>query len=152
MLGHFKRAAIHAARHGATRTAVAARIVERASQTGEAVQKHHDIAASLHHALGTLDGKLSERQVAVQVFVIAGRQHMRGHVAAEVGDFFRSLINEQGNELNFRVIMLDSKGDVLQENGLASLGWSNDQAAGTESDRAEHVDEPACWWTATMLK
>ena len=152
MLGHFKRAAIHAARHGATRTAVAARIVERASQTGEAVQKHHDIAASLHHALGALDGKLSERQVAVKIFVIARGKDMRRNIATEIRHFFGALINEQGNELNFRVIMLDSKGDVLQENGLASLGWSNDQAAGTESDRAEHVDEPACWWTATMLK
>jgi hypothetical protein len=48
--------------------------------------------------------------------------------------------------------MLDSKGNVLQENCLASLGWSNDQAAGSKSDRAEHIDEPACWWAATMLK
>ena len=90
--------------------------------------------------------------MAVKVFVIAGRKHVRGYVAAEVGDFFRALINEQRNQLNLWVIMFDSKGDVLQENGLASLGWSNDQAAGSESDRAEHVDEPACWWTATMLK
>ena len=77
---------------------------------------------------------------------------MRRNIATEIRHFFRALINEQGNELNFRVIMFDSKGDVLQENGLASLGWSNDQAAGSESDRAEHVDEPACGWAATMLK
>ena len=152
MLGHFERAAIHAARHGPTRTAVAARIVERSSEPREAVKEHHDIAASLHHALGALDGKLSERQVAVKIFVIARGKDMRRNIATEVRYFFRSLINEQRNELNFRVIMFDSKGDVLQENGLASLGWSDDQAAGAESDRAEHIDEPACWWTATMLK
>ena len=152
MLGDFERAAVHSARHGPARTAVAARIVERSSKPREAVKEHHDIATGLHHALGALDGKLSERQVAVKIFVIARGKDMRRNIATEIRHFFGALIDEQGNELNFRVIMFDSKGDVLQENGLASLGWSNDQAAGTESDRAEHVDEPACWWTATMLK
>lgn len=77
---------------------------------------------------------------------------MGWNVTTEIGDFLGSFVDEQCNQLHVGVVVLDPEGDVLQKDRLACLGWCDDQSTGTETDRAEHVDEPACGWTPVVFQ
>ena len=79
----------------------------------------------------------------LEVLVVARGEHVRGHVALEVGDFLGAFVDEERDQLHLRVVVLDAEGDVLEEDRLAHLGRRDDEAARTEADRAEHVDQPA---------
>jgi hypothetical protein len=60
----------------------------------------------LHHQFGCAD-------VTRRVAVGTGRDHFAFDGAANVGDLLRPLVDEQHDEVHFRMIRRDGGGDVL---------------------------------------
>ena len=57
------------------------------------------------------------------------------------GDFFRTLVDEERDEDDFRMVLRNSAGHVLQENGLTGTRRSEDDTALTLTDRGEQVHD-----------
>ena len=60
--------------------------------------------------------------------------------ALHVRDLFRALVNQQADEVHFRVVDRDGLADLLEDRGLARLGRRDDQAALALADGAHDVD------------
>ena len=55
--------------------------------------------------------------------------HFTSHRTGHLRYFFRTLIDEQHNQVTLRMLRRDGEGDVLQHHGFARLGRRNDHAA-----------------------
>jgi hypothetical protein len=63
------------------------------------------------------------------------------HRALHVGDFFRPLIDQQHDQIAFRMIVRDRVRDVLQQHGLAGARRRDDERALALADRCDNVDD-----------
>ena len=107
-----------------------------ARQTRDGVEQDHDVALVLDQALGLLDHHLGDLHVARGGLVEGGADDFALHRALHVGDFFRTLVDQQHDEHDFGMIGGDGVGDVLQQHRLAGARRSDDQAALAFADRA----------------
>ncbi len=82
-----------------------------------------------NQALGFFDDHLGDLDVACCGLVEGAGDNFSADTALHVGDFFRTLIYEQNNEDDFRVVCGDRVGDRLQEHGLTGARGSDNQAA-----------------------
>ncbi|MCY1231537.1 hypothetical protein D9M72_439900 [compost metagenome] len=76
-------------------------------------------------------------------FVEGRRHHFAAHRALHLGHFFRALIDQQHEQVGFRMVVGDRVRDVLQHHGLAGLGRGHQQRALAAADRRDHVDDAA---------
>ena len=53
--------------------------------------------------------------------VEGGADHLAAHAALHVGDFLRTIVDQQHDERDLRVVGGDGVGDALQEHGLAGV-------------------------------
>ena len=65
------------------------------------------------------------------------------HRSLHVGDFLGPLVDEQHDEVDFRVVLGHRLRDVLQQDRLAGARRRDDQAALALADRREQVHDPA---------
>ena len=63
------------------------------------------------------------------------------HGALHVGHFFGPLVDEQHDEVHFRMVLRHGLGDVLQEDRLAGARRRHDQAALALADGREQVHD-----------
>ncbi|MNQ93013.1 hypothetical protein D3C85_1084570 [compost metagenome] len=82
----------------------------------------------LDQALGLLDHHVGNLDVTGCWLVEGGGDHFTLHHALHLGHFFRTLVDQQDDELTVRVVVSDALGDVLQQHGLTGLGRRHDQA------------------------
>ncbi len=104
-------------------------------------EQDHHVAAVLDQAFGLLDHHLGDLDVAHRRFVEGRGNHLALHRALHVGDFFRPLVDQQHDQIAFRMIVRDRVGDVLQQYGLAGARRRHDQRALTLADRRHNVDD-----------
>ena len=105
------------------------------------VQQNHHVAAVLDQALGLLDHHLGDLDVAHRRLVEGRGNHLAFDRALHVGDFLRPLVDQQHDQIAFRVIVGDRVGDVLQQHGLAGTRRRHDQRALALADRRDDVDD-----------
>ena len=75
-------------------------------------------------------------------FVKGRGHHLAAHAALHVGHFLWPLIDQQHDQIAFRVIGRDRMGDILQQHRLARPRRRNDQRPLALPDRADQIDDP----------
>ena len=96
----------------------------------------------LDQALGLLNDHVGHLHVPLRRLVEGGGDDLALDRALHVGDFFRTLVDEQHDEHNIGMIGGDGVGDVLQQHGLAGAGRSDDQPALAFAQRSEQIHDP----------
>ncbi len=112
-------------------------------QTGNGVKQNDHILFVLDQALGFFDDHFGHLHVAGRWFVERRRDHFAAHGALHLGHFLWTLIDQQHDQMHFRVVARDVGGDVLQHDGLARFWRSDDQATLALADRGAQVDDTA---------
>ena len=81
---------------------------------------------------------------------MAGRRLIEGggnnfalHGAAHVGHLFRALIDQQNDEIAFRMVFFDGGRNILHQDRLTRTRRGNDQSALAFADRGNDIDDPA---------
>ena len=128
------RADLAGVRHG---------VVVAARKTRDRVEQDHDMLAELHHAARLLHDHLGDLDVADRLLVKGARDDldMRRRVAAEVGDFLGTLVDEQDDHMDILVVRRDRVRDLLEDHGLAGARRRHDERALAEAERRHHVDD-----------
>ena len=98
-------------------------------------------SGNLDEAFRALDGQPGQPDVRVGLAVRGGRQHLRGHGAAEVRHLLRPLVDEQQDEVHLGMVLRDGLAQVLEERGLARLGRRHDEPALAAPDGGDEVDD-----------
>ena len=81
--------------------------------------------------------------MALRRFVEGGADDFRLFDRAfHVRDFFRALVDEQHDEVDFGIIGVDGVGQSLEQNGFAGARRGHDKAALAASDGGHEVDDP----------
>src|ERR1700687_4381505 len=112
-----------------------------AGQTGDGIQQDHHVALVFDQALGLFDDHLGDLDVARGGLVEGGADDFALDRALHVGDFFRTLVDEQDDEHHLGMVGGDGVGDVLQQHGFAGAGRSDDQSALALADGNQHVHD-----------
>ena len=86
--------------------------VIRAAQTRERIEQDHDIALVLDEALGFFEDHFRHLNVALRRFIERGADDFALYRALHVRDFFRTLVNQQHDQRDFRMIRGDGIGDA----------------------------------------
>ena len=111
-----------------------------AGQAGDGVEEDNDVVAALDHALGFVQDDACDLDVAVGGFVEGRCDNFGVDAALHVGHFLGSFVDEENHDVGFGVILGYGVGDILEQEGLAGLGRSDDEAALALADGREHVD------------
>ena len=75
------------------------------------------------------------------LFVERRRKHHRLRVALHVGDFLGALVDEKDDEHRLGVVLGNRIGHLLEKNRLADARRRDNEAALSEADRREEVDD-----------
>ena len=95
-----------------------------------------------HQALGLGDDHFRHLHVARRRFVEGGAHHLSLDRARHVGDLFGPLVDEQHDQVAFRVVGGHRVGDVLQHHRLAGARRGDDQRPLALADGGDEVDDP----------
>ncbi|MCY1173434.1 hypothetical protein D9M73_135930 [compost metagenome] len=95
----------------------------------------------LDQALGLLDHHLGNLHVAGWRLVERRGNHFAAHGALHFGHFFRTFVDQQHDQMNFRIVTSDVRGNVLQHDRLTGFRRCNDQTALAFTDRGAQVDD-----------
>ena len=111
-------------------------------QAGEAVDEHHDVLAVLDQSLRSLERQLGDHRVLVGGTVEGRRDDLALDGAAEHGDLFGTLVDEQHEQVDVGVVGLDRPGrsrlriDVVAAAGVVGSARSG-PAGPCRSGRAD---------------
>ena len=94
-----------------------------------------------YQALGFFDDHFRDLNVARGRFVEGGADDFAFDRTHHVGDFFRAFVDQQHDQVDFRVVESDGVSDVLQHHRLARPGRRYDEGALALPDRANEVDD-----------
>ena len=104
-------------------------------------ERDHHVALVFNEAFGFFDHHLCDLHVAGGGLVEGRRNDFAFHRALHVGDFFRTLVDQQHHQNNFRMIRGDGVGDVLQQHGFAGARRGHDEAALSLAKGREQVHD-----------
>ena len=91
--------------------------------------------------LGLFDDHFSDLNVAHSRFIEGGGNDFALHRTLHVRHFFRTFIDQQHDQIAFRMIGRDRMGDVLEKNRLTRARRRDDEATLTFAERRHNVDE-----------
>ena len=97
----------------------------------------------LHQALGLFDDHFGHLHVARGGLVEGGTDDFAAHAALHVGDFFRTLVDQQHDQRDFGMIGGDGVGDALQQHRLTGARRGDDQAALALADGRQQIHHAA---------
>jgi len=117
------------------------RLVVCTGETGDGVEKNHDILLVLDKPLGFLYDHLGNLDVAACLLVEGGGDNLTVDVTPHIGHFFRPFINQKDHQNDFRMIGTDGVGDFLKQDSLACSRGGDDQGALAFTDGTEHIDD-----------
>jgi hypothetical protein len=73
--------------------------------------------------------------------LVEGRgHHLAPHRALHVRHFFRPLVDQEDDQIAFRMVRRDRMGDVLQQYCLTGSRWGNNQTALPFAERCHEID------------
>ncbi len=94
-------------------------------------------------ALGLLDHHFGNLHMARRRFVEGRGNHLALHRTLHVGHFFGAFVDQQNDQIAFRMIGRDRTRDVLQDHGFAGARLGGDQRALAHALRRHDVDDAA---------
>src|SRR5262249_29125716 len=103
-----------------------------------------NVLACLNEALGPAESCFGHTTMLFGFLVERGGDDLGGGASdflAHVGDFFGTLVDEQDEEVTFRMIAEDAGGELLQEDGLAGARRSDDETTLSFADRCQQIDD-----------
>src|SRR5450830_756260 len=109
-------------------------------QTGDGVEQDHHVFLVFDQALGLLDHHFGNLHVAGWRLIERRGNHFAAHGALHFGHFFRTFIDQQHDQVNFRVVTRNVRCNVLQHDGLTGFRRCDDQATLALADRSAQVD------------
>src|SRR5690606_13680747 len=113
-----------------------------ASQTGDGVEQNDHVFLVLNQALGLLDDHFSDLNVTARRLVEGRCDHFAAHGALHFGHFFRTLVDQQNDQVALGVVACNVRGDVLQHQGFTGLRRCHQQTALTFADRGAQINDP----------
>ena len=113
----------------------------RPRETRDGIEKDDDILLVLHEALGFLDHHLRDLDVPIGRLVERRADHFAAHVPLHVRDFFGPLVDEEYDEMHFRMILVHGGGDFLEQNRLPRARRRDDQSALSLADRRDEIHD-----------
>ncbi len=96
----------------------------------------------LDEALGLFDDHFGDLDVPHRGLVEGRGDDLALHRALHVGDFLGALVDQEHDQIAFRMIGGDRLRDVLQEHRLAGSRRRDDQRALALADRRHNIDHP----------
>ena len=125
-------------------------VVVSTRETSDRVEKDDNMLAALDHASRFFNHHFGNLNVTRSFFVECACHNFntRWSVAFEIGDFFRTLIDQQNDCVNIGMIGRDCICNLLKNDCLSSARRRDNQSALTESEWRDHVDDSgfdACW-------
>ena len=112
-----------------------------ARQTRDRVEQDDDVLLVLDQALGALDHHFGDLHVARGRLVERRGNDFGAHAALHFGDFFRTLVDQQHDQVRFRMVVRDRLRDVLQHHRLAGFRRRDDQSALAFADRRDQIED-----------
>jgi len=97
----------------------------------------------LDQALGLFDHHFGNLDVTGCRLVECRSNHLALHGAAHVGHFFRAFVDQENDQVAFRMVFFDRGSNILQQNRLAGARRRNDQGALALADRRNNIDHAA---------
>ncbi len=111
-------------------------------QAGNAVQQDNHILAVLDHSLGLGADHLGDLYVPAGGLVERRGYDLGGRVPLHVRHFLGALVDQQDDDVDVRVVIGDSIGHLLEQDGLAGPRRGDDQHSLAETDRRDKVADP----------
>src|SRR5205085_12034186 len=96
--------------------------VECASHPRKRIEEEDNILADLDLPFGIFKDELCEAYVALTVAVARACKHLAADGSEHVGDFLRAFVDEEDDEINFRMVCADGERQLLHEHCLAGFG------------------------------
>ena len=103
--------------------------VVRTRQTRDRIEQDHHVALMFHQALGFFDHHLGDLHVTRSRLVEGRADHFAAHRTLHVRDFFRAFVDQQHDQVHFRVIGRDGVRDALQQHRFTGARRRDDQPA-----------------------
>ena len=114
-----------------------------AAKTRNRVQQDNHVALVLNQSFRLLDHHFGDLNVACRRLIEGRGNNFALHRAAHVGHFFRPLIDQQHDQVAFRMVLFDRSRNILQQHGLTRPRRRNDQGALALADRRHDIDNAA---------
>ena len=97
---------------------------------------------TLHHTLRLVQHDLRNLHVALRWLIERRGNHLRIHATSHISHLLRTLIDQQDNHINLRMIISDRIGNILQQHRLTRLGLRYDQTTLPLTNRREQIHYP----------
>src|SRR5690606_37227300 len=101
------------------------------------------VSLVFHQTLGALDYHVGHLHVTGWRFVESGGYYFATHRALHLGHFFRTLVDQQYDQMAFRVIARNRLRNVLHHDGSTGLGWRYDQTALAFANGDDEINDAA---------
>src|SRR5882724_2100494 len=137
----FHGASVDTAAHGSAATAHG--VVKRPSCSGDRVEQNENVLAGFDETLGALDRELRDPRVTFDIAVVrAGHDLGLRTGTAEIGDFLRTLVDEEDDQVHLRMVLHDGIRDVVEQRRLAGARRRNNQTALAHAERRHQIHDP----------
>ena len=114
-----------------------------ACQTGNRIQQDYHVFFMFNHTFGFFNHHLGHLYMALRRFVKRRGNHFAAYRTAHFGHFFRTLVNQQDNQLDIGIIGGNGVGNVLQHHGFTGFRRRNQQCTLAFTDWGNQVDGAA---------
>ena len=101
--------------------------------------------SALNHSLCLLKHDARNLNVTVCRLIECGSDDFCVYCAAHIGNFLRSLVDEQHHEISLRMVCRNSIGNVFHKDSLTSLWLCHDECALSLTNRREEVNDACAW-------
>ena len=99
--------------------------------------------AAFDQAAGLVQDHVRDLDVALRGLVEGGGDDLGLDAALHVGDFFRTLVDQEDDLVHLGMVLGDGVGDGLEEHRLTGLRLGDDQASLALADGSEHIHDAA---------
>src|SRR5690606_12300569 len=108
-------------------------------QTGDGVEQNHHVAFVFDQTLGFFDDHFSNLHVPWRRFIEGRGHHFAAHRALHFGYFFRTFVDQQYDQVTFRVVAGNRLRNGLQQHGFTGFRRCHNQAALTFTNGSNQI-------------
>ena len=142
---------LHATRKGSSCTRTF--LVKYPPHTCKTVYQNNNIPAAFKVGTDMCKCHFDQLYMIFHALITTAGENLRRHGAAEIGDFLRPFINQQNNDPGPGITRMDGLCHMFQERGLPCLGWGDNQAPCSFTNRCHKINNPhACFTRGGQVK